>query len=187
MRSFLPLFGLALAASAPVLASETVPLAPFREVELRGGGEVVVVPGPVQQVTLIEGSSRFTRLRVIRGNQLKIDTCTEQCPHTYRLRIQIQSPSVPDLAISGGGLISVGSGFRAQHELATAISGGGKIDARGVEASDSAAAVHGGGEILVRSQRTLAAAVDGGGAIRYWGRPVVSTAIHGGGLVRPGN
>jgi hypothetical protein len=169
MRSFLPLFGLALAASAPALASETVPLAPFREVELSGGGEVVVVPGPVQRVTLIEGSSRFTRLRIIRGNQLKIDTCTEQCPHTYRLRIQIQSPSVPDLAISGGGLISVGSGFRAQHELATAISGGGKIDARGVEASDSAAAVH------------------GGGAIRYWGRPVVSTAIHGGGLVRPGN
>ena len=112
MRSIAPLFALALAVSAPALATEVVPVAPFRSVELRGGGDVVVVPGPAQRVTLLEGSTQFTRLRVERGGQLKIDTCTDRCPHLYRLHVQIQSPSVPDLAVSGGGDIAVEPGFR---------------------------------------------------------------------------
>ena len=47
MRSTVPLFALALAASAPALATEIVPVPHFRSVELRGGGDVTVVPGPV--------------------------------------------------------------------------------------------------------------------------------------------
>jgi hypothetical protein len=185
MRSIIPLFALAFAVSAPALATEVVPVPPFRSVELRGGGTVVVIPGPAQRVTILDGSSRFTRLRVERDGQLRIDTCNEQCPQLYRMRIEIQSPRVPDLAISGGGLISVAGGFRPQSELSVAIDGGGKIDSRALDAGDVSAAVNGGGEISVHP-RTLTAAVHGGGAIRYTGNPQVTTAIAGGGHVGPG-
>jgi hypothetical protein len=186
MRSILPLFALAFAASAPALATEAVPLPGFDSVELRGGGEVVIVPGAVERVTLVEGSTQFTRFRVEHGRQLKIDTCDDRCPHLYHMRVQIESPLVPDLAISGGGVMSVQGGFRAQSQLSVAINGGGKIDARSIEARDVSAAVNGGGELLVRPRSTLSAAVQGGGSIRYSGNPQVSSAIQGGGHIGPG-
>src|SRR5438270_6174746 len=107
MRSIMPLFAVALAVSAPAVATELVPVPPFRSVELRGGGDVVVVPGSVQRVTIVDGSARFTRIRVERDGKLKIDACNEQCPHFYRLRLEIESPRVPDLAVTGGGAIAV--------------------------------------------------------------------------------
>jgi hypothetical protein len=187
MRSTLPLFALALASAAPVLATETVPVPGFRGVELRGGGNVTVIPGVTQRVTILEGSSEFTRIYVDREGKLKIDACNERCPHLYRLQIRVESPRVPDLAVNGGGAINVAGGFRPQGELNAAVNGGGKIDARAIDASDVAAAVNGGGELLVRPRTSLSAAVNGGGAVRYWGNPSVAMAVHGGGSVRPGN
>jgi hypothetical protein len=186
MRSLLPLFAAALAAAAPALATEVVPVRQFNSVELRGGGVVTVVPGPMQRVTILEGSSEFTRMYVVRDGQLRIDTCDERCPPVYRLRVEIQSPRVPDLAIDGGGQIATIEGFRPQSELSAAINGGGRIDARSVEATEVSAAVNGGGELLVRPRAELSAAINGGGHVRYWGNPVVSSAIHGGGAVSPG-
>lgn len=186
IRSTLPLFSAALLASAPAIAAEVVPVAPFNSVELRGGGNVVIVPGPTERVTIVEGSSRYTRFRMERRGQLKIDTCNNDCPRYYRLRIEIQSPDVPHLAVSGGGAITVTRGFRAQRQLSAAVHGGGRVDSRAVEANNVAAAINGGGEVLVRAGASLAGAVNGGGLIRYWGNPRVTTAIRGGGAVRPG-
>ncbi|HET8749945.1 MAG TPA: DUF2807 domain-containing protein [Sphingomicrobium sp.] len=186
MRSTLPFFAFAFAMSVPALAGEAVPIPHFDSVELRGGGSVTVVPGPVQRVTLIEGSSQFTRFHVERGGQLKIDTCNGRCPEHYRMRVEIQSPQAPDLAVSGGGAIAAQGGFAPQRRLAVAVDGGGKIDARSVEAASVTAAVNGGGQLLVHPRSNLSAAVSGGGSIRYWGNPQVTTAINGGGSVRPG-
>lgn len=186
MRSLLPFFTAALLASAPALASEFVPVPPFNSIQLRGGGVVSVVPGPVQRVTILEGSSQVTRMEVEPSGRLRIDTCNDRCPERYRLRVEIQSPRVPDLAIDGGGQINAAGGFRPQRELSAAINGGGRIDARSVEAADVSAAVNGGGELLVRPRAELSAAVNGGGHVRYWGNPMVSSAIHGGGAVSPG-
>jgi hypothetical protein len=187
VRSTLPLFALALVASAPLVASEVVNVPGFHAVELRGGGKVAVVPGPAQRVTILEGSSQFTRMRVENDGKLKIDTCVERCPASYRLRVEIQSPQVPGLAISGGGQIIAQDGFRPQAQLSTAVNGGGRIDARAVEATSVSAAVNGGGELLVRPRASLSAAVNGGGHVRYWGNPSVSMAVHGGGAVSPGS
>jgi hypothetical protein len=187
MRSSLPLFAFALALSAPALATEVVPLPSFHSVELRGGGNVVVVPGPTQRVIILEGSTQFTRLRVERGSQLKIDACNDRCPHNYRLRIEIQSPQAPDLAVSGGGNIAVQRGFRPQSNLAVAVNGGGKIEARSIDVREVTAAVRGGGDIHVNARSTLTAAVNGGGAIRYSGNPQVTSAINGGGSVTRGD
>jgi hypothetical protein len=187
MRSILPLFAVAFAASAPVLAAEVIPVPGFRAVQLRGGGVVTVVPGAAQRVTIVQGSSEFTQMRVERDGKLRIDTCNERCPRLYRLRVQIESPRVPDLAISGGGQVVVQSGFRTQPQLSAAVNGGGRIDARSVEALNVSAAVNGGGELIVRPRSSLSAAVNGGGLVRYWGNPRVSMAVHGGGAVRPGS
>ena len=187
MPSTLPLFTAALLVSAPALASEFVPVQNFRSVELRGGGIVDVVPAPAERVTIVEGSSQFTHMRVEETGKLVINTCDERCPPEYRLRIQIQSPRVPNLAIDGGGQITTAGGFAPQRHLDTAINGGGKIDARSVDAASVSAAVNGGGHLLVHARQSLAAAVNGGGHIVYSGNPATSVAIRGGGGVSRGD
>lgn len=187
MRSSVIFVASALAIAAPAAAGEVVPVPQFHSVELRGGGAIDVVPGPVERVTIVEGSSNFTRMQVVENGKLRIDTCDERCPPLYRLRIQIQSPNVPDLGIGGGGVIKTEGRFRPQGRLSVAIRGGGHIDARSVEAASVAAAVHGGGQILVRPASSLAAAVNGGGLVRFWGNPQVTTAVHGGGAVLRGS
>ena len=187
MRSIMPLFALALAISGPALATEAVPVAPFRSVELRGGGEVALVPGRTQRVTLLAGSTQFTRFRTERDGKLIIDACNDRCPHNYQLRIQIESPRVPTLGVRGGGAIHAGRGFAPQDELTAAIDGGGEIDVGGVDARAVTAAVNGGGTISTRSRAALTAAINGGGEIVYWGNPAVTSAVHGGGEVRRGN
>ena len=121
IRMIVPLFAIALIASVPALATEYVPLPHFNGVQLRGGGDVVLVPGPDQRVTVVEGSTQFTRLYVDRQGTLKIDACDRNCPRQYRLRIEIQSPHVPVLAVDGGGEINVARGFGPERELVAAV------------------------------------------------------------------
>jgi hypothetical protein len=186
MRSIVPLFVFALAASAPALAAETVPVPPFRSIELHGGGIMNIVPGPVQRVTLVEGSTQFTRVHVERDGKLVIDACDQRCPRNYQLRIQVESPHVLGIGLNGGGLVNVAGGFAPQNDLGVAVNGGGKIDARPLDAGHVGAAVNGGGMIMVHARSALGATVNGGGEIVYWGNPTVASSIHGGGAVRQG-
>jgi len=184
MRSTVPLFLLAIAAAAPAIATETISVPSFHSVELRGGGDVSLLPGPIQRVTILSGSTQFTRIYMLRDGKLRIDACNAGCPRNYNLKIRIESPHAPDIAISGGGTIVAGNGFAPQGQLSAAINGGGTIDVRAVEAGEVSAAVNGGGKIAVRPRATLSAAVHGGGEVRYAGNPQVSMAVAGGGDVR---
>ena len=121
------------------------------------------------------------------NGRLRIDTCNNRCPQHYRMRVEIQSPDLPDLAINGGGAIGVQPGFRPENDLSAAVNGGGKIDARAVDAASVSAAVNGGGDIFVHARSALSAAINGGGVVRYLGRPQVSSAIRGGGVVVASN
>jgi hypothetical protein len=186
MRSIVPFFAVALAASAPAFAVEPVAVPAFRAVQLQGGGIVTITPAPVQRVTILEGSTQFTRVLVDREGKLRIDACNERCPSNYQLRIQIETPSIMGLGVNGGGQMTTANGFARQREIGVAVNGGGSIDARSIDAGAVGAAVNGGGKILVRSNGTLGAAVRGGGEIVYWGNPNVATSIAGGGTVRKG-
>ena len=186
IRTIVPLFAMALVASVPALAGELVPVPHFEGVGLEGGGSVTIVPGPVQKVTILEGSSRFTHIYVEHGGSLRIDTCNRDCPQHYRLKVEIQTPHVPALAVDGGGMMDVAQGFAPEHKLIAAVNGGGKIDTRAVDAGEVTAAVSGGGELFVRAASRLTGAVKGGGVVRYWGNPQVTSAIDGGGSVKPG-
>ncbi|HEX4304367.1 MAG TPA: DUF2807 domain-containing protein [Rhizomicrobium sp.] len=164
-------------------AATVVPLAPFKSVGLSGDGEVILKHGDVQSVTLIKGSTQFTRLTVKDGGNLEIDACDNNCPHNYDLQVEIVSPSISAVAISGGGSIHAEGAFPASPRLEAAVSGGGEIDARAMPAAKIEAAVDGGGAIKVSATASLNAAVSGGGEIKYWGNPTVSQAVSGGGEV----
>lgn len=182
MRVLFTILPFALVAAVPAVAAETVPVSAFRSVELRGGGSVVVRPGPAR-VTILNGSRQFTRFRVDEQGQLKIDACDANCPHHYDLRIEIRYPTVLPMGVKGGGSITAASGFGTQREVAAGVGGGGLIDLRSVMAETAAAGVNGGGRILVGPSKTLAAGVSGGGEIRYAGNPAVTMGVQGGGSV----
>jgi len=186
VRSIYPVFAVALMAAAPALASEVVPVPYFDAVGLRGGGDVVIVPGPTERVTILEGSSRVTHIYVEHQRSLRIDACDGPCPRFYRLRVEIQSPRVPVLAVDGGGTMTVARGFAPERQLVAAVNGGGRIDTRAVPTGDVTAAVNGGGQLFVGPARALTGAVRGGGSIRYLGNPVVTSAVQGGGSIGPG-
>lgn len=184
-RSIIPLFVVALAASAPAIASEPIAVPRFRSVELIAGGDLYIVPGPVQRVTLLNGSTELTSFRVRPDGKLEIRTsCNAHCPREYNLRIQIESPTLPDVAVHAGGTIIGRPGFAVQPQVSAAVSAGGTIDLRAVEANDVSAAVNAGGDIYVRPRLTLNAAVNAGGDIHYSGNPQVSEAVANGGEVR---
>jgi hypothetical protein len=176
-------FAVLAAAAAPAPAAETVSVPAFRSVQLRGGGSVVLRRGSAQRVTIVQGSTAYTRFHVTPEGQLRIYMCRTRCPRPYNLKIEIQSPSVPGLAISGGGRITADAGFPPQRAIGAAVHRGGQIDTRAVAAREVQAALSGGGQILVWAEQTLDAAVSNGGHIGYRGRPAVRTAVQGGGLV----
>ncbi|HEV2746864.1 MAG TPA: DUF2807 domain-containing protein [Allosphingosinicella sp.] len=177
-----------LAGAAPATAQEMVPLPKFKSIELNGGGSVLLRHGPVQRVTIRSGSTQFTEMRVSgRDRRLVIDACNARCPRRYDLKIEIVTPEVEAVSVNGGGEIAAAGGFPRQASVAAAVHGGGEIDLRALPVREAAAAVDGGGRLLVRPDESLAAAVNGGGEILYWGDPEVASSIDGGGVVRKGS
>ncbi|MEO6225477.1 MAG: DUF2807 domain-containing protein [Sphingomicrobium sp.] len=183
MRIMLPFVVAAFALPASIHA-EPVGVAAFRSVELRAGGDVEIVPGSVQRVTIVSGSTQFTSFRVDREGRLLIDACNARCPHNYPLRIRIESPRLPDVAVKAGGRIIAGRGFGRQARVSAAVYAGGTIDLRALEVEDASAAVNAGGDIYVHAKSNLSAAVNAGGDIHYSGNPRVSMAVTNGGDVR---
>jgi Putative auto-transporter adhesin, head GIN domain len=183
--SLLPLCTLLLAA-APASAEELVRVAPFDSVELEGGGHVIVRHGDVQAVRLLRGSTALTRFVVDGSGKLRIEACNNDCPHHYDLEVEITTPHIGGLAISGGGAIDSAGNFSSRR-LALAVDGGGTIDTRTMDVDRAEAAVEGGGVIRLRANGELTAAVNGGGDIRYWGNPRVTQAIDGGGEIKRGD
>jgi putative autotransporter adhesin-like protein len=174
--------------AATATAQTIVPTPPFNAIELEGGGHVTLMHGSVQQVRLLKGSTQFTRFIVQRRqpHKLRIEACNNGCPRNYDLEVEITTPDISTLAVSGGGRIESGGDFPARHQLTLAVDGGGTIDVRAMRSEGATAAVDGGGRILVNAQRELTAAINGGGKIRYWGAPRLTEAVEGGGSVERG-
>ena len=174
--ALLPLGAATAAAQTPI----SVPR--FDSLELRGGGEVVVRHGARQRVTLLSGDRNLAGFDVERDGTLVIRACRTSC-RRQNLRVEIVTPELDAVAISGGGSIRGDGRFPAERSFAVAIHGGGTIDARAFPARDVAAALDGGGEIRTAPQRNLAASIRGGGIIRYTGDPETAVSVRGGGTV----
>lgn len=174
------------ALAAPALAEQTISVAPFRAIEVHGGGHVVLSHGDVQRVTLIRGDAKIADIHVDGDGTLMLAPCSGMCWGNHPLEVEVVTPAIAGLSVHGGGEIDAHSGFGAQPKLALEAHGGGEIDARAIAATDVSAEVHGGGEVELTAEKTLNADVHGGGAVRYWGHPSVNSEIHGGGSVKGG-
>ena len=172
--------------TSPIVAQKIVPLAPFSSVELHDGGHAILRHGPLQRVTLLNGSLDYTSVTVADGGRLLIDSCAMHCPRGYELEIEIVTPDVAGISVNDGGTIqSVGS-FPRQTEIRVAVNDGGTIDIRSMSVDTVTASVHSGGRIFTRPQNALSAKVADGGIITYWGDARVSKSIKGGGVVTRG-
>jgi hypothetical protein len=195
MKTLLPaLLALSLAGAAH---AQTVvgPLPPFRSIELKGGGRVILRQGPERRVTLVEGDQAITRIEVKdqgrsgwgktrRTGRLEIVACARACPKAYKLVVVVTAPRLDAVAVLSGGAIRTDGPFSPQGNLAVAVDSGGVIDVRAIRASHVAAAVDKGGTITVSAKTALAAAIDDGGLILYEGSPMLVSAVDGGGSVR---
>lgn len=186
MRCIVQLSCLAIAATALPLfqarAEEAVAVPHFNAVGLKGGGSVRIRPSGVQRVTIRDGSSAYTRFQV-RNGSLEIESCHVGCPQNYHLVVDIETPNLDAVAVSNGGSMQFSSGFAPQGDIAVAVSSGGQIDMRSLQAREVSAAVNSGGSIEIGSPSKLSAAVNSGGAIRYRGEPDVSSAVSSGGTI----
>ncbi len=184
------LFALSLVACVPAVAARAgavVPLGPFRSVVLHDGGEVTLRHGSAQRVTVLEDSLELSSVSIDGNGRLVIDKCRDHCPKGYKLSVEIITPEVTDIMVTSGGTIRSIGDFPQQGELAAAVAHGGTIKVRSMNADEVAAAVHQGGRILTRPQKTLAASIAQGGAITYWGQPHVTSAVDHGGVVGRGS
>jgi hypothetical protein len=172
--------------ATPARAGTVVPLATFRSVVLRDGGEVILRHGSTQRVTVLEGSLELSSVSIDANGRLVIDRCRDHCPQGYELSVEILTPEIADIMVMNGGTIRSIGEFPQQGELAAAVANGGTIDVRSISADEVAAAVHQGGRILTHPQKALAASIAQGGAITYWGQPRVTSSVDQGGVVARG-
>jgi len=157
-------------------------MAPFRSIELRNGGEVVIRHASRQSVLF---ASDRSRARVIES-RLILDNCPGRCAHDDRTRVTILTPALGGVAVSNGGLIRVEGSFPSQPSLTASVEQGGTIDIRRMRAGHVAASISQGGRIFARPFESLTASERSGGRVAYWGDPAVRRAIVHGGVVERG-
>ena len=189
IRVLLP--ALALAASLPTaaLADQVIAVAPFKSLELHGGGVATLRHGDHQRVELIKGDPAIAEIKVVGDGKLLLSPCDSGknwCWGPHELEVVVTTPAIAAIAVHGGGELKAEGNFPRQSSLALSVHGGGDADVRAIPADTVAAAVHGGGDAEVRAERTLAADVHGGGDVRYWGHPAVTSSTNGGGSVESG-
>jgi hypothetical protein len=158
----------------------------FQSIDVRNGAHVVLRHGEEQRVTVIQGNTTESDVRVDDQGRLIVDRCPDGCPRGYRLVVEIVTPEITALAVTDGGWLRCAGRFPRQESLAAAVASGGTLDARVMKVDGVAAAVLHGGRILTEPRETLTAAIAQGGVIVYWGAPEVQQSIDHGGVVSRG-
>lgn len=180
---------LALIISAALLggaafAGTDVKVPPFSGIDVHGGGDVKLVYGPVQRVTVIKADMKVARIEV-KGNTLDLSPCEGVCWGDHPLVVEIVSPKIENLNIHGGGSIRATGNFEKVSNLNIEVHGGGDADISAIPAQSVRANVHGGGDLKVKALDSLDAEVHGGGDITYVGHPPhIRSKTHGGGSIQ---
>ena len=173
------------ALQAAAQAGPTVPVAPFRSIELRNGGRVILRHGPTQRVTFLKGSPGSTQVTVSSEDGLVID-CMSRHARGYELEIEIVTPELAGLSVAHGGTIQSRGSFPRQAVIGVSVDNGGTVDIRSMSVETISASVLSGGRILATPLTLMAATVVEGGSITYWGDARVTQSIEHGGSVTKG-
>jgi hypothetical protein len=174
-------------AAAPVAIQPGVPLtASFSAVELRNGGDVSLVHGQSQGVTLRKGDPQESSITIGDDGRLVIDRCPMRCPRGHDFEVEVVTPRLAAIAVAEGGTIQSRGEFPHQAEISVAVSQGGTIDIRSMAVGNVTASVNNGGRIFVKPEGVLSAEIEQGGLITYWGAADVKSSVRYGGVVARG-
>jgi hypothetical protein len=159
-----------------------LPVNPFRSIELRHGGHVIVRHGAVQRVSMLEGDPRCAAVGVGSDERLVIESSGRACHGGRSMLIEVVTPQIAALYVSNGGTLQTRGGFGGQPSLEAAVEQGGTIDMRSIAADNVEASVNSGGRIFTNVRTALTADVTSGGLVAYWGsvRDVNRVIRHGG-------
>lgn len=160
----------------------------FRKIEAGGAFSIYVKVGqaPSLRISAEENLLRYIRTTV-KGNTLVIDTKRNISPRK-EIRIEITTPSLTDLEVSGANNVEVedisGAEFNVElsgagnvdlkgevEKLRIELSGAGNIDSRYLKASEVRISVSGAASADVYATKYLDASVSGVGSIDYYGNP----------------
>jgi hypothetical protein len=167
-------------------AQTVVPLGPFRSIELRNGGTVLLRHGPIHRVTILSGNLRCTEVVLAAEQRLVVDNHGRGCREHDRVEIEVITPEVSGVSVSHGGTVKSVGAFPRQAAIGVHVEQGGRIDIRSLAADAVDASIHSGGGIFTTPRMTLTAAVASGGAITYWGDARVTRSVRHGGVVQKG-
>lgn len=177
MKFAIALTAASLALAAPAFAGQTIAVGPFNAVEASDGAHVIIRHGNAQQVTMIEGSTQYSRFEV-RDGVLHLVTCQGwHCPRHYTFKVDVVMPQVNAINASDGAYIEAQGPFPGQRDLAVKATDGGNIDARAIAAANVDAKASDGGNLRIQPRQSLKAHADDGGNIEYWGHPTVTGLI----------
>lgn len=166
-----------IAFAAPAFAGQVIPVGQFNAVQATDGAHVIIRHGSVQQVTMVKGSTQYSRFEV-RDGVLHLVTCEGwHCPRHYEFKVDITMPDIKAIDASDGAYIETQGSFPAQGELAIKATDGGNIDARALAAANVNARASDGGNMKIRPLRAMKAHADDGGNIEYWGHPTVTSLV----------
>ena len=177
---------LLLLSSLPSAQTAAQSLTPFRSVEMRDGGHVIVRHDQTQRVIFLKGTPDYTRVTIASGDRLVIEKCKSKCPRGYELEIAILVPELTALSVANGGRIESLGSFPRQAEIGVTVSNGGAIDMRSIPVGRVTASVVSGGAIFAKPLTVMVASVVQGGSITYWGDARVTSWIEHGGVVAKG-
>lgn len=164
-----------------------VEVAPFRTVELRSGGKVIVRHGPAQRVTFIKGSPGDARVTVTSEGGLIIEKRKSKGGRRTELEIEVLTPELIGVTVAHGGMIQSRGIFPRQAALVATVDNGGTVDIRSMSVGTVSASVLSGGRIFAKPLTAMAASVVEGGNITYWGDARVTQSIEGGGVIEKGD
>jgi hypothetical protein len=179
-----------LAASA-AYADQLVPVGHFHSVSIEGSGHITFIPGAQQRVVLKKGDTKNTEIKIKDNGDLVFKSCAghgwlgwmNSCPMDYELDVEITTPELSGVDISGSGKIESRPGFALQPKFAIDISGSGNIDAMNIPAGSASVSISGSGKVRVNARNSLKVDIAGSGSVVYSGHPQLSQSIAGSGSV----
>ena len=177
MKLAIALAAATLALAAPAFAGQVIPVGPFTSVEASDGAHVIIRHGGTQQVTMLKGSTEFSRFEV-RDGTLHLITCEGwHCPRHYSFEVDVVMPAINAIEASDGADIETQGSFPAQGNLVVKATDGGDIDARAIMAANVDAKASDGGNLKIHPRKSMQAHAEDGGNIDYWGNPTVTRLV----------
>jgi len=183
------------------MRDESRKVAEFNKIEAGGAFSIYVKVGQAPSLRISAEENLLGYIRTtVKGNTLIIETKKNISPRK-EIRIEITTPSLTDLEVSGANNVEVedisGEEFNVElsgagnvdlkgevEKLRIELSGAGNIDSRYLKASEVQISVSGAANANVYATKYLDASVSGVGSIDYYGNPEkIKTNVSGVGSI----